>query len=699
MKYSNKNKINKTPSKSNTKQVEKKDFVLADFLAPYSNIIGYLLTALAFVMALFVFVPDVSVGGDDSTYLESAYKFANGTAFPTWQGPVYPMLLGYLSHLFGFHIILFKFLSVLFFAASVFLTHRLLSKFADAFTAVAVSAVSAVSYMLLLYASSTYTEPFFMMLQSGFLLYLLEIMEREPQWSALDSGAMWKKYCLNFGLLAVLAYVMFQTRSLAIVVIPSVIVYLLLAKKYKPAAVFAGVSVLCHIVNTVYRRLFWDVESVSFRNQLDSILLVNPYDQSAGYETLGGYLHRFWDNSVLYLSKHFMKLLGWYDYDDRFINTTSTVVILIILLSAGIYIWRQNRKLFLVYGYTAVMVGVTFVMLQKMWDQERLIMIYFPLMAGMLLHCIYKVSGRRWIIPLMLAGVVFAANLVRTIGRADGNLRDHFDGGSYKTYSDDWRNYMLASKWASDSLPEGSVVICRKSQMSWIAADGAQNVKFQGLYKLHTFDSDSMRAMLMDTLKGTHVILANLRLNPYELNGRTITTVRNSLKVLIENHAPELKFLKQFGTREPAYIFELQRGGEPDERAFQAAVVVDPESPAMWHNLIICYLKSNDLGKARRTVEEAVRLNSGNSEMAGHLEFMSAVVYFEAHEFEKAIEGFDKVLALMPDNFDAQYNKAVALYNLRRFAEALPEAHKALELGADPEAVRMLESAIRSFIR
>lgn len=699
MKYSNKSINAGKNNKTNTKKEEKSDFISNDFLAPCSNVLGYLLTALAFVMALFVFVPDVSVGGDDSTYLQSAYNFAEGIAFPTWQGPVYPMLIGSISKIFGFHIILFKFLSVIFFAISVYLTHRLFSRFANAFAAVSVSAISAVCYMLLLYASSTYTEPFFMMLQSGFLLYLLEIMQREPAWSAPGNRSMWRKYFIHFGLLALAGYVMFQTRSLAIVVIPLTIAYLVLSRKYKPAAVFAGAAVLCHIVNTVYRRLFWDVESVSFRSQLDSIMLINPYEPSKGYETLGGYLGRFWDNSMLYLSKHFMKMFGLFDYDARVVSTSITVFMLLLLLSAGIYLWKRNRNLFVVYGYSVAMMGVTFVMLQKLWDQERLVMIYFPLVLGQLIYILYNVCSKAVAVPVLIAGLIFTANLVRTIGRADTNLASHFDSGTYRSYTDDWRNYMLASRWASDSLPKGSVVICRKSQMSWIAADGANNVKFQGLYKLHTFDSDSMCGMLLDTLQGTHAILANLRLNPYEPNGKTITTMRNSLRVMMTNHLGKVKFIKQFGDREPAYLLEFARDGQPDASSFQAALVVEPASPVVWRDLTLLYLRENQPGKARRAIEEALRLNRGNPDVEPELHFVEAIVHFEAQDFEKALACFGQALQGRPENFDAQFNIAVSLYNLHRFSEALDAVIKARELGAQEQAVAPLEAAIRAQLR
>lgn len=690
-----KKKSNSAKSKSNTKLAEKNKVSEPGFLEKHSSIWGYVLAGLSFLMAMLIFNPDVSVGGDDSTYLESAYKFAEGTAFPTWQGPVYPMMLGYIIRFFGFSIVFFKFLSVLFFSASVYLTYRILLKYGNVFSALMSGALSAMAYMLLIHASTTYTEPFFMMLQAGFVWYLLEILDREPSWASLTGKDYWRKNGLHFSLLALLVYVMFQTRSLAIIIIPAVLALLLITKKFKPAMIFGGATLVFHLVNTIYRRVFWNVESVSFVKQLDSILLVNPYEPENGYADFSGFVLRLLNNSQLYLSKHFLKLCGFWSYDDRLVSWPFTIVIVAIMLGVGFYLWKNNRRLFVIWGYLAMMMVVTFVMLQTLWDQERLVMIYFPLSIGLFFYCLYKLCGKYTVAPVFIGLGMLMMVVFRTMEKGEFNMSDNFDTGSYNSYTDDWRNYMLASKWASDSLPEGSVVVCRKNSMSWIASDGAGNVKFQGINKLYTYDGDSMKTYLLDSLKATHIILANLRLHPHINDGQTITTVRNSLRVLMSNHCSCVKFVKQFGNSERAYLFRLVDAKDDiDESSLKSAITVDPSEFIPWRDLVFLYVKQHDINKAQGAINEGLRFCGDDPDKKAGFAFLQGAVSFEVRDFQKALDSFNDVLKYTPDNASAQFNKAVALYNLNRYPEALEAVRKAREMGALPNDTDPLEAVI-----
>jgi hypothetical protein len=55
----------------------------------------------------------VSLSGDDSEYILRAYNFIHGE-FPTFQGPLYPIVLSPFIALFGISLPLLKMLSALF---------------------------------------------------------------------------------------------------------------------------------------------------------------------------------------------------------------------------------------------------------------------------------------------------------------------------------------------------------------------------------------------------------------------------------------------------------------------------------------------------------------------------------------------------------------------------------------------------------
>jgi len=687
MKYNSKSK-NMTVGKSEPLQQNTAD----DFCKKHSRKLLFSVTGLAFLMSMLLFNPDVSVGGDDSTYLESAYKFANGLAFPDWHGPFYPIFLSFFYLIFGFKIILFKMISVLFYTFSVFFTFKLFAKTANYFAAFVMSLFSAFSLMLLLYASTTYSEPMFMFMQSLLLYLYFDFNDKEPLWQ--QSGS--KKIFIAYSALAVLAYLTFQTRSVAVAVVPAIFVLLLIDKKKKPAFVFLGATAVFHLLVSVYRKTVWHTASVSFMEQLDANFLVDPYKPQRGYETFGGFVQRFWDNCTLYLSKHLMKLFGFKDYDSRQYSVFLTVFIIAAFLICGFYIYKNNKKLFTVFGYVVVMVAVTFVMVQKLWDQERLIMIYFPMIAGLVLYSLNE--GLKWknsLVAKIFATVVFCMILRQTFSRGNFDLTDNFSVGSYSTYTDDWSNYMKASKWAGENLPEGSVVACRKSQMSWMASEGTKRVKFYGIYKLYCADADSMQHYLLDTVKATHVIMANLRLNPYELNGKTITTIRYSLRNLTARYPYSLRLVKQFGDKEPAYLFEFTDYTKVDVDNLLCSVIVNPENVNAWTQAGILYLNAGENDKAINCMDEALKFNPNEYQFP----YYQAFAYNNKGDKQTALKKIDEALKIKATDGEVFYNKAVLLYETSMYREALQALEESKKLNYNNQNVSILENELKKLLK
>ncbi|MCQ2253094.1 MAG: tetratricopeptide repeat protein [Bacteroidales bacterium] len=662
------------------------------FYSKHGDLICYIVTGLAFLMSFILFNPDVSVGGDDSTYLEAASFFANGKEFPTWHGPMYPMMLSLVIKIFGFNVVLFKILSVLFFTVSVYFIYRVLSQIASHTVALVSTVLSSISYMILVCASSTYSEPFFMMLQSLFFYMLFALWNKLSEWEALDSKLFLKKNIIWFSLLALLVFLMYQTRSLAIVVVPAVILLLVCLRKYKSAIVYGAASVLIHLANTIYRSVVWDTESVSFGKQLQANFLVDPYHPDLGYETLGGYFDRLWVNSEFYLSKHLMKLCGFWGYHENIVSPFITVLVLLVLLLAGYYCFRHNRKLFCVFAYVAAMLGVSFVMLQTLWDQERLVLIYFPLILGFVFYPIYDLCKNRLrFLPKILVAVLLLSIGLQTMKTADWDISDNFDSGSYSSYSTDWRNYMMASKWAGENLPEGSVVICRKGQMSWIAANATDKVRFHSIYRLHYDDADSMRALFLDTLKGTHVIMANIRLDPYKPNDKTITTIRYSLRNITNKYTSILKLVKKFGTQEPAYLFEFDTTAANAVENMYNTLIVEPENCGAWSEIAMDLMDKNKHGEALQKLNEAMSLVTDENNRS-YLEFYRGLSYCGLHQYEEALESFNQVLKMNPDVPEVLYNRAFCLYSLQRYPEALAALNKV------PEGFSSATNAMRANI-
>ncbi|MBR4267326.1 MAG: hypothetical protein IKQ46_14850 [Bacteroidales bacterium] len=693
------NSIKKKNTKSESKSVKnskKQSVTTLDSFENYfqkrSKFFHYGITALAFLMSIILFNPDVSVGGDDSTYIEQSYKFAEGLAFPDWHGPFYPIFLSFFYHLSGLNIILYKMLSVLMFTGSVFFTYKIFAKCANYFTATCVSFLSAISLMLLNYASSTYTEPMFMFLQALLLYWVIRIdFNNEDLLWAEDRKKYWKNVLLNYSVIAFLAYVLYQTRTLAIIAIPSVLLLLLVYKRFKTAGVFIGFTVVLHIINSIYRNLVWHTSSVSFMAQLDANFLVNPYKENLGYETLGGFVTRFWDNCALYLSKHLMKLFGLKDYDGKTYSYFVAGIIIVLFLLAVIWCWKRNKKVLIIGLYVLFMVGTTFIMLQKIWDQERLIMIYFPLILGVAIYAMSTYfDGKSSFVPVLVAGVLTFTIGSQTLKSGRWNISDNFDTGSYSSYTDDWRNYMSASKWAAENLPEGSVIACRKSQMSWMAAEATKRVKFHGIYKLYSNDPDSMRSYMLDTIHATHVIMGNLRLNPYVLDGRTITTIRYSLRSITAKYPYSLRLVKQFGTREPAYLFEFVDYSKVEIEKLQCAVIVEPKNYNAWEQMAVCDISNKNYDRVLTTMDEALKFIPNNSKLMSY----EGIACNMKGDYVTALAKFDLALKYDPKDASVMVNKAANLYDMKRYDEAYSVLQQAKNLGVSATEIAALENAI-----
>ena len=460
-------------------------------------------------------------------------------------------------------------------------------------------------------------------------------------------------------------------------------------------------SILQHAIDHLWKKnknifLILCGSSVSFMEQLDANFLVDPYKPQRGYETLSGFVQRFWDNCTLYLSKHLMKLFGFKDYDSRQYSVFLTVFIIVVFLLCGFYIYKKNKKLFTVFGYVVVMVAVTFVMVQKLWDQERLIMIYFPMIAGLVLYSLNE--GLKWknsLVSKIFAAVVLCAIMRQTFVKGNFDLTDNFSVGSYSTYTDDWSNYMKASKWAGENLPEGSVVACRKSQMSWMASEGTKRVKFYGIYKLYCADADTMQHYLLDSVKATHVIMANLRLNPYELNGKTITTIRYSLRNLTNKYPYSLKLVKQFGDKEPAYLFEFTDYKKVDVDNLLCSVIVNPENVNAWTQAGILYLNAGENDKAISCMDEAHKFNPKEYQFP----YYQAFAYNNKGDKQTALKKIDESLKIKATDGEVFYNKAVLLYETSMYREALQALEESKKLNYNNQNVSILENELKKLLK
>jgi tetratricopeptide (TPR) repeat protein len=113
-------------------------------------------------------------------------------------------------------------------------------------------------------------------------------------------------------------------------------------------------------------------------------------------------------------------------------------------------------------------------------------------------------------------------------------------------------------------------------------------------------------------------------------------------------------------------------------REFQRAKKLNPEEAKIYEGLGLVLLKQNDYQRALASFQRAVELNPGLASAYQHI----SDLYLKLEEWGKAMKyaGFALALPAFDRRHLAYYNQGVALFNLRKYAEARRALEQALEL-------------------
>jgi hypothetical protein len=648
------------------------------FFHSKSNLILIISISLSLIFSILIFNTDVSIGGDDSGYIRNAYMFSHGLAFPSWHSSFYSIFLSFFVSIFGVNIVLLKCTSLILNLLSLYFIHRLFIKYTNYFTAAFVVFATSVSYFTCYYASTTYTESLFILIQIIYIFYFLEFTHKYD-----DPKESFRKTWIHFLVFGIVVYFMFQTKSIALSIIIISIAYLLINKKFLNSVVYFLSVAFTHLLFSLYKKVFWNLSKIGFEDQLEIILLKHPYKPEQGNENLMGFIQRIWDNSELYISKTFVKMLGFLPLDYRKTSVILTILLYLIFAISGFFIVKKNKKLLFIILYLIGMIGSTFVFLQKVWDQDRLIMIYFPFLIGIVVFFLFNFFNSQKLkklqfIPLTFLAIILIAISVQSVSQINKKYETNKDNReAFNSYTPDFQNYMLASKWVGDNLSANSVVLCRKPDMSWIASEGKDI--FKGIFKLEYENPDSTLAMIK-RYKATHVIMANLRGNPEKKTDQVINTIRNTLIYLTAIRPASLKLLKEFGTDEKAYVFELNLNEimnlEEYYQNLDAALIVNPK------NYNICDIKGKYL-LSHNKPQEALRyydfgLNYSKDPV---LFFDRGLCYYQLAKYSEALSDFKKACELKSDFNQSWFNLSLCYFMKKDYVNSKIALSKAKDLG------------------
>ncbi len=524
---------------------------LEAYLSQHHQKIFYFSMAVMAVFALGLFNLRISEGGDDSAYISRAMDLLASGRYPSYQGPLYPMFLSVVLAITGFNLTILKLTSLLFIIVGHWLTYLTFRNRTSYVLLFATLFLSAVNSWYLFFASQTYSEAMFILVQNGFIYLFLRFFDHRMEASPA-------KQIVALAWVALFVLLAFLSRTAGFGLAIAGVIYLLVYKHFRQALYLAALVVLLMAAWMGLRGALWSHIPNSGK-QMHELMQKHPYDSSEGEEELLGFGQRFVDNSRLYLSKHFVKMAGFKKSDSKSHNGLVTLLLYALFLFTLYKAYRYNRPLFFVGLYIAVMLGITFISLQKLWDQYRLIIPYFPLMVLFLLYGLYQLllqfkKGRYLSLLLMVMSFSMVSSTARSFDQVDtGVLVSNLKGNKYEGYTPDWENFLRMSEYVGKNLGADSYVACRKPDMARLYANGK---KFYGIFRFDSEDADVLLAQLKE--KGiTHALLASLRKNPEVNNGEVINTLHRYMAFIAQKYPDVFELVHQIGSDEPAYLFRI----------------------------------------------------------------------------------------------------------------------------------------------
>lgn len=522
---------------------------------------------LSLICSILLFDMKVSIGGDDSAYVERAYNYIHKGKYPYYQGPGYPLVLALLMKLFGFKLGVFKLFSLIFYTGHVVLTWYAFRKKIPYMMLIFMVGFAVVSDYMQYYASQTWSEAFYMFVQAVVLWIVMKIVSIEKQEDTV-MGDIKKRWYLWLGVGLAFAFLA-MTKTVAIFGIIAPLVYFIIQKKYR----FAGYILVSFLV---FKFGIGAIEKAAYgpntTNQWEQMMQKDAYKKELGTLDAIGFLGRFGENLKTYSSMHFFRFMhiipqnqyklsedGSTMDEERQLAWVATIFVTGILLFSSYMIFKNNKEAFFLVLFTLIMCGGIFFGIHANNRQDRLIIILFPFILMIIGYGLYlSVRNFRMLhgIVIGIFSIVLLSSFYHTMAKAPeslSGLQKNLGGQPYYGYTTDWMNYIEMGNWCADNLPEGSLVACRKSTISFITS-GKQI--WYGVHEITSEDADFWLNKFKEA-KVTHLLVADLRAIPHKKSNRIISTMHKIRAFILMKYPNKLKPIKEVGVEEKSVLYEI----------------------------------------------------------------------------------------------------------------------------------------------
>jgi len=356
-----------------------------------------------------------------------------------------------------------------------------------------------------------------MLTQALFIYLFSKYFWNNPQSSSLDIKTDWPKFLF----LGLCFLSMGLTRTIGYAVMGGVILYFCFQKQWKNLIYSLSASIIVFVLFSVIKKIIWPESGTAY--DIYNYMAKNFYNVEQGLEDFPGYIDRLIVNSNVYLSGFFYQFLGIMPPTEAASMGYSTLSIFtyFLFIVCIIVLYKKNKPLFFTGLYVGTMNIASFVLLQTNWAQDRLIMIYYPLMLlfllGGLFYLIkYILSGKIALIyPIILIIIAIGTSyhLKDKVGKNIPVLQQNLLGDDLYGLTPDWENFVKMSRWANDNLDKDAVIASRKPSISYIYTGrdfhGIFNVPYKNIsdvLKLKQEDDDNSVYVVIETTDNQKII-------------------------------------------------------------------------------------------------------------------------------------------------------------------------------------------------
>ncbi len=461
-----------------------------------SNLFFWVAMALTIIFGILLFDIKISEGGDDSGYLLAAQRFINGEHFPIWHGSFYPIFISLPMLIIGFNVVAFKIISFLLIIGHLFFLYYAFKDRVSSTVLIFVLLITAINSHILYYASQTYSEALYLFLQSVTIYLFFVLWEKAKEEQKISRT--WK-YWLLFG---ASMFMLSTTRNVGLSMVLTVIFFFILQKKWLQSLYAFASWLIFQIPFNIYKRVAWDMKQAGFEGQFGRMFYVHPYDKSQGTEDFMGFVTRFFENSKLYLSKHFFQIIGLQSLENKETSLLLTLLVVALFTVALVWFFRRNKAMLFVSLYLGISVGATFITQQVLWDQRRLILIYVPLTLLLFGELAFDVAKQKkslrfiYFVLVVFYSILFLTGISKTIKAAQDHNEvfiENITGNKYFGFTPDWVHYLQMTEWAAENIPDTSRIACRKPNIAFVYGNGRE---FFGIYRFPNLNLDTVFATI-----------------------------------------------------------------------------------------------------------------------------------------------------------------------------------------------------------